>query len=399
MLKKDKNSVVNKYSLQPDTYFIAFISLVIAILISFPIQLSARVSGVCSNCHTMHNSQDSAVMADFGASGQSWKGTGPNEALTRGGCLGCHGSGSVDSNGLDPFTGAPQVYHDGSGGAPDLAGGNFAYILGTRIGGSGASDAKGHNVIELGNSDDVLDRPPGERHNVGTWTASFTCAGTKGCHGTRIGTNGTGISNISGAHHQDVSGKINTADEVYNSYRFLDGVKGLENTGTKKWQNFDADNHNEYYGATTPQPNACSSCHTGPLQEVGSGNGTISGFCGTCHGYFHLLEGIGGSTSSPFQRHPTDIVLPASGEYAYYNEAAIGAYSIEAPVARGVVPDTMSATVTPGSSGAQGAIVMCLSCHMAHASDYPDMLRWDNTAMIVGGGGSGGCFTCHSTKN
>ncbi|RLD97852.1 MAG: hypothetical protein DRI91_04390, partial [Aquificota bacterium] len=46
----------------------------------------AKVTGVCSNCHTMHNSQGGSVMA--------FDGSGPYRALTRGDCIGCHGNTS-----------------------------------------------------------------------------------------------------------------------------------------------------------------------------------------------------------------------------------------------------------------------------------------------------------------
>jgi hypothetical protein len=43
---------------------------------------------------------------------------------------------------------------------------------------------------------------------------------------------------------------------------------------------------------------------------------------------------------------------------------------------------------------------MCLSCHGAHATDYPDILRWNYDTMNAGGGGLDvGCFTCHTQKN
>jgi len=82
-------------------------------------------------------------------------------------------------------------------------------------------------------------------------------------------------------------------------------------------------------------------------------------------------------------------VLPPTGEYAQYT-----VYSVEAPVMRTTVADSISQVVTPGSDGP-----MCLSCHKSHGSDYPKMLRWDYQTMIAGGGGSGGCFTCHTTKD
>lgn len=365
-----------------------------------PVSARAAITGVCSNCHTMHNSQDNDSMS-YGANGQPWESEGPNESLTRGSCIGCHGMGTANRIENIGDSEIPQVFHTDSAG--DLAGGNFAYILGTK--GSGASDSKGHNIKELGNSDDILFEAPGffpMEHDTPVSAANLTCAGNIGCHGNRgrPGAQGMGanVQVMKGAHHQNEGGQLNIADEIYNSYRFLRGVKGYENNGTYKWQNYNASNHNEYFGATTPATIGCSasSCHT--PNGIQPPNNTISGFCATCHGSFHVLgdadmdiefEGIGGDLVRPFKRHPTDIVLPNSEEYVNYTN-----YSVEAPVARTSVPSSMSATVTPSSD-----VVMCLSCHVAHASDYPDMLRWDYRTMIANGGGSGGCFTCHTEKN
>lgn len=324
-------------------------------------------------------------------------GTGPNSCLTRGTCFGCHGQGTskiVTIGGSD----IPQVYHTDT---LNLAGGNFKHI---ETGG----DNRGHNIIELNNLDDILDGPPGpinQSFHSGTTVATdsnLTCAGAHGCHGKRASDVGS-IPSLKGAHHQNVDGQCNTDPAtavVYNSYRFLVGVKGLENTGTYKWQNYNATNHNEYFGVTTPLILGCAggeiSCHGGATAGTYSPNGSISAFCGTCHGLFHTLtgsgmadwEGIGRTTSSPFQRHPTDVDLPSTGEYSAYI-----AYSIEAPVARPTVYSAPGGTVTPGTD-----VVMCLSCHGAHATNYPDILKWDYTTMIAGGGGSGGCFTCHTQK-
>jgi len=350
------------------------------LLIGIPFPLFAAITGECANCHTMHNSQDAAVMADYGEAGQPWKGSGPYDSLTRGDCLGCHGIGTSKIVTIGTSE-VPQVYHTAAG--DDLAGGNFAYILGTK--GSGASDAKGHNVIDIGDSEDTLTQPPG--HHAGTnLGVNITCSGILGCHGKRASG-----QILKGVHHQNADGKLDTADQVYNSYRFLYGVKGFENTsGSYKWQNYDKDNHNEYFGANTPMSygGVCGICHT--PQGIQPTNHTISGFCGTCHREFHTLQGIGGDTSTPFDRHPTDIILPASGEYASYNGVG-NYYSVQAPVARTTAPNSISNTVIPGTDA-----VMCLSCHMAHASNYPDMLRWDYSTIELGG--SGGCLICHTSK-
>lgn len=326
-------------------------------------------------------------------------GTNPNAFLTRGSCLGCHAMGNankIESLGTNEV---PQVMHTDATG--DLAGGNFAYILGMK--GSGASDAKGHNVIDFENDDVILDGPPGgikqfaHDSDLNVNDSNLTCAGTNGCHGYRYAGKGSGVSALSGAHHGNVDGKCDTASEVADSYRFLLGVKGLENQ-TDKWQNKSLTSHNEYFGQPSPQRLGCNggdlSCHG--ANGIRPPSNTISEFCATCHGNFHTLatdtsDGIG-SGISPFIRHPTDYTLPDTGEYASYT-----AYSTEAPIARTVVPDTASGDVSPGSD-----VVMCLSCHAAHATDYPDMLRWDYNNMVAGDAGASagtGCFVCHTTKD
>ncbi len=338
----------------------------------------AAITGTCVNCHTMHNSQNGTSM-NFDNSPT------PNDILLRSDCFGCHARGIAQN--IDPITGAPQVSHTA---ATDLAGGNFTYILGNK--GSGASDTKGHNVVDLGNNEDILTIPPTGReppHPVTVDNTNLRCAGRYGCHGTRPMAVNSMFVEIRGAHHQNLNGKCDTANTVANSYRFLISVKGLEDSD---WQaTVSANDHNEYFGDTAPMSFQCTNCHTGmgagPIEPA---NQTISGFCGTCHSYFHALEGIGGNISSPFTRHPTDVILPSNGEYSAYTT-----YSVEAPVARTTVPDFPSSVVNPGTD-----VVMCLSCHASHATDYPDILRWDYSDMIAGDTTkSGGCFTCHTQKN
>jgi hypothetical protein len=126
-------------------------------------------------------------------------------------------------------------------------------------------------------------------------------------------------------------------------------------------------------------------------------NKTMSGFCATCHGYFHFLDsggqfGVGDDIISPFTRHPTDVILPTDNpidtEYESYTT-----YSVVAPVARTLVPSSISSAVTPGSD-----VVMCLSCHGAHATNYDDMLRWEYRSGTLATA-IAGCSVCHTDKN
>ncbi|MGA1795635.1 MAG: cytochrome c3 family protein [bacterium] len=95
----------------------------------------------------------------------------------------------------------------------------------------------------------------------------------------------------------------------------------------------------------------------------------------------------------------------AGGPYEYLltndclgcHSASDGAtwYDPLAPVAR---PDLTGWTgpsplVNEGGTE-QKDMVMCLSCHRAHGSPYPDMLRWDYDALVAGKG----CYTCHTAK-
>ena len=348
---------------------ISIVGIFFFIAITAPVM--AMVSGPCSDCHTMHNSQDGAPMTYDGSFTA-------NRFLTRGTCLGCHGQ----TGAVNIVDGIPQVNHTNT---DDLAAGNFAYMLGGK--GSGAADAKGHNVIDFANLEDILDGPPGMQWDHVTYGSqvpaveNFTCAGINGCHGT--GSNPVGperdpMAAIAGAHHANDSTISGTS--VGKSYRFLSGVFGLE---VADWQNTDSNHHNEYYGKTTPTEPICNSCHGSGL-PAGS---TITDLCTACHNDMHKIDSGGDGI---WLRHPSDILIPDSGEYANYTT-----YNIDAPVGRTTVPGTASNIVTPGTD-----VVTCLSCHVAHGSDYPDILRWDYDTIVAGGGNSGeGCFICHSTKD
>jgi len=336
----------------------------------------AQVSiGICKDCHTMHYAQ--RLLETEGA--VSRPPAIPTAGLTTKDCVGCHaqgGSYSITKEGI------PQVYHTD---ANDLAAGSFKYVE--------DSDAKGHNVYGISgiSADRVLDGriPPGYSSSYDPaiptkYTANrysqVTCAGTFGCHGNRDYVDQADA--VFGAHHEiDDCLKFGTINEVYQganvgtSYRFLYRVKGGEDDD---WQYTKSPtDHNEYKGAEFGN-------RTG---QTWSTVDTISELCAECHGDFHSSSGIG--SGSPWSRHPTDKTLPGSGEYVLYI-----AYSEEgkvtAPVARTTIPNAPSSTVTPGADS-----VMCLSCHRAHGSSYPDILRWDYTNM----GKGEGCLTCHTEKS
>lgn len=340
----------------------------------------AKVTKQCAVCHTMHNSQNGAVVASGG----------PYDALLNRGaagktsCWGCHAEGSAVN--VNTTTGAPQIMHTN---ATDLAGGNFGFITGAsgKTPVTGNTLTVGHNVKDTAVTDTILTAPPGDQHSTGITNANFTCAGQYGCHGDRTATSEAAA--VKGAHHANddilkLGGTFTLTGQAGStglSYRFLNGVKGGEDSDWQATSN--TTDHNEYFGATS----------MGASSATAPASNTISGLCAECHGNFHGTgAGETGGSASPWKRHPTDIALPGTGEYASYTT-----YSLTAPVGRSAMANAFTA-----ASNTTNGVVMCISCHRAHASAYEDMLRWDYTGMVAGttGGTAGtGCFVCHTTKD
>jgi len=383
----------------------------------------------------------------------------PIENLLRMDCIACHvidpggGDKIVDMGGGSQI---PQIWHaDASG---DLAAGNFRYIAdgGNKIYGRGQSK-KGHNVADLFAGGDVnggtYGVPPGKYRQSThgpvfsdtTPFDKFTCAGSGGCHGTRsqlfsgtindndttdtgddffVGEQRRGLTAIRGAHHANYDGlkdsigyispQVHDGQIVADGYRFIPGLKGYGNE-TARWQNVSPTSHNEYYGKSGGLLiSGCETCHIqgseagmSPYLSLDSvlivPNNSMSGFCTTCHGSFHsaadgnylMAEGSGSNNgvSGSFLRHPSDYLIPQKGEYSAYTSLTLSAL-VARPDLTGF--DGTDDTVNPGTD-----LVMCLSCHLAHASEHDAMLRFDYDGQTAGTATDGlgiGCLACHTTK-
>ena len=325
------------------------------LIVTTAVQSEIKSGYYCDDCHTMHNSQDGeAVSYQLSASYSDFEpDTTANELLLVSSCTGCHtstGSSTIVSD-------TPFVFNTASFTSP-LAGGNFNYVK--------ADDAKGHNVSGITLQDGIHGlTPPGGS----SMTSQLTCAGEFGCHGIR-NPGGNSYFSMKGAHHTQDSSGID-GSSVGKSYRFLNGILGKEDSD---WEQDNTNtSHNEYKGSTS------------------SASNTVSYLCSRCHGNYHTWEGgpsqVG--TASPWLRHPTDIALNSTGEYSVYTT-----YNMTAPLAR-PDPDNVSNTaeVIPGTD-----IVMCLSCHRAHASPYYKGLRWDYKSADLGTALTG-CSVCHTSKD
>ncbi|MEN8264961.1 MAG: cytochrome c3 family protein [Nitrospirota bacterium] len=376
--------------------------LLILIFIYNPISVSAKVTGQCANCHTMHNSQDGGALFRDGTgigwdSGQLQGGslsTTPAQKLLVTSCVGCHSNAEDDST-IVAVGGSniPIVYNTGGypsgSGASNtpLAGGNFWYVAQTDDSNCAPEDcdAYGHNVFGISGQDQDLLTAPG----------TVDACGVGECHATLSTSDNSRHKPGCQACHQRLFHHVDSNETSSNtSYRFLWGhavdgglnpVAWVEGVEDDDWEQETVSDHNYYKGTTATYSSGGAGL---------SNNHTMSAFCSGCHAHFHgpwqvINSNDGMGSGSPWLRHPTDIALPETGEYSAYDP--VSSYSTEAPVAW-VDP------VNP-TDRAQ-AIVMCLSCHRPHGSDQPDMLRWDYDNMVAGGGtNTTGCFTCHTTKD
>ena len=371
-------------------------AVVMGVMLLFTGVAVAKVSGPCVNCHTMHWSQHGTTPTSSYHGGTTIGSDGPYETLLVNDCAGCH-SGASAIIGAIPIvlrTSAPS----GTGPQKSLAGGDFYWV-------NAGDPEKGHDVIDLpgisGQDSNIGLTPPGWDPNAtpgalgdgqihdgaSSWTNQLTCAGKYGCHGRHDET--TNAAAIAGAHHGDDSClKPGTVDQsaqgadITTSYRWLGGIEGIEDPDWEWTATDGTTDHNQYKGV-----NGNSSY---------GDKTTISYLCAQCHGYFH-------SDIGSWTRHPTDIVLPSdtSKEYYKYNggTGSDNDYSVVAPVGSTTFTDNgyPEDKITPGSTD---SIVLCISCHRAHGTEYDDLLRWDYSSMVAGGGaGNEGCFICHTTKD
>jgi len=308
-------------------------------------QAAADVGGVCSNCHTMHYSQGGTIPTGAGTSG-------PYETLLLNDCLGCHTTAGTDP--LDDTYNTPYVMLASATDDNCLAGGFFTTAT--------PADDNSNNTHDIGATAD----PAGFNATETPWytgdTNGLGCAGTNGCHGNQTDLND--MEAIAGGHH-----------DTSLAYRMLYvGSTGVVGTGTADYEEGliagSGTNHNIYSaGVTDP---------------------SISELCAKCHGDFHNESGSTDDcgAASPWIRHPTDVSIPAT--WAIGDETT---YTLDADDYKNNPVGYDNANEATGDRNAT-----CLSCHRAHGTANNDLLRWDYSTQIAGGGNDVGCLGCHDAQ-
>lgn len=299
--------------------------------------VAGSVSGVCSNCHTMHNSQAGVAML----SGLTTGSAAQPMLLAGTGCTGCHASAD-DNNSTGKPAGAgkaPQVDGNGTSGWV-LNGGYF-----TKNTTDHTSDARQHNIVGLTTRDTVLSAPGG------TLNTQLTCGS---CHTAQ-------------GHHKTAT----------NKYRMLEGTNATIGQTPKD------------YGARD-----VATAYVGARSEVIYNATAMNGFCAGCHATFHNSS----ESTGLWTRHPTDVAVVVNGSSStsivnYYNNADTDSVVVGyggTGVAKADAPNAGTATAN--------ATVMCISCHVPHGGPYADLLSFNYTLVTAGSNtaGLGGCEKCHS---
>lgn len=281
----------------------------------------------CNGCHTMHNSQDGALITDAGGHDYLLKAANATDA-----CLNCHA--------------AYGQFLDGTGYGP---GGDFYWITKTynwtahSHSYSSTGQSHGHNVISVAKgtvADGVLGTAPG-----GDFDSDYL--GCTSCH--------------------DPHGNQN--------FRLLYGDDfGPLYPGIGR------------YNFTSPAPlaagNGRNTVKDGTGEETDSQHtiykSGMSDWCANCHENFHSdnttdlvhPEGeLGTTVATAYNAYvSSDDLTGGSSVDSYWGLVPFQAVNVDLGTA-----DPGNYTTGPTSTDE----VMCLTCHRAHASAFPDAGRWD----------------------
>lgn len=326
----------------------------------FALSLEAGVTGNCSNCHTMHNSQGGTNMQ----TGYGSTSVAKASLLRANGCLGCHATTGSGSTGAVP--GAPIVYNTGVPGYGDsqpdgkhigLAAGNFYWTT------EGSGQSRGHSLAGIPYVDDTT---------TPVWNRG-SCTG--GCHQDGLKTQGCKACHVPAHHKGATSGGWADAGAGY--YRFLGPVPEHETEGYNKWGV-------RGYEDSDWQKNASQTVHNEYSGEAPTtGYHSISTHCLGCHDDGSYPNDCPVFEAATLVWHTATMVLPTTyAKWDGYRGYAVGdnppgPYSPMLPIARKIITSytSPSATVTHGGNDT----LTCLTCHRAHASPYDKMLRWDNS--------------------
>lgn len=407
---------------------------------------------ICTDCHTLHNSENGATVNQSGQGGTQLN----RELLKRGDwtdmCLSCHTEGSNTSStvllsGVEN-TGwvAPPVMSINGTYTGSMPAGDFYFSKNDAKKGHNPSYTKGADLTGAGTSllmpaDATLKAlPPG---GTSITDKEWSC---HSCHGMH-----SRFSDTYSAWRQlkrKVNGKVVTGSETAGTVETSGGTSG---TTTAGYEPIMSNSRGDIQGTTYKFSRADSNPLEGAdlmLAESDTNKnvyrGGFSSFCSACHGDFHGGTGETRATDNAktnigqtWQRHPTNVKLNetsivqtnngSSTSGAKYgittytkvvsnaqstNPNPVG-YDWRYPLVQDNADFTVKSTVAAWSNASTAlgtSRIMCLTCHKAHASKFDNMTRWDANAHsflasgatsdvgdgpAVGDNPAYGCGKCH----
>jgi hypothetical protein len=339
-----------------------------AMIALFSSPASAAVSGPCSNCHTMHNSQ-SPWPDQWGLQDE-----GPRGALVADTCLGCH-----TTDGSDPFDENKYPYVkssllDGFDDDNCIAGGFFPHNDDDGLDNEGRAHSMGSTETPPGYN--AGDGGPQSDWYMGV-KRGLACAGDSGCHGKHDIENPMGA--IKGGHHAPEA-------DVYRIL-YID-YQGVRSVGADDYEE-------ELIKNVTPGTTGTSTYDHNVYSADADAEETISELCANCHGDFHGDDdtSVNDDGKSPFKRHPSDVSLPDDWE--------LGTVAL--------VSDNYddrdrkyNPLGFPDADEGGDPRATCLSCHRAHGTENLDILRFDYDKQLAGQEEASqvkyGCLGCHNEQ-
>lgn len=279
----------------------------------------------CSGCHTMHNSENGALIDADAPNGNPYL---LRDATASDVCLSCHATSRGAVWGSDPL--APP---------PNKGAGNFVFLTEDNL-----NDARygnlpanympgrhaGHNVVAPSKNaaaDPTLLTAPG-----GTYPSSaMSCTSCHDPHGNE-------------------------------HFRLLYGA-GYVKAGNYTFNN--AAPNAEGVSATSSTDAETRTRHT-------AYKGGMSGWCGNCHGNYH--------NQSTRMVHKSGVAMGASIAQIYnqYNGSSDITGGLAATAYLPEVAFEDAAMTVDGTNGPNElSEVSCISCHRAHATSAPNAGRWD----------------------
>lgn len=341
-----------------------FLGLLAAVLLCLGFGVTAQAfhsGGVahCDGCHTMHNSEDGVSIIEGGTAGVTGdsltKGTDPSST-----CLVCH-EGSRSYHVLSP---SATITNLTPGGDFQWLKKSFTWMVrGNPVTRKGESF--GHNVIAADFGlvqDSVLEKAPGGEFQS-AWLACSSCHDP---HGKKVDKVGPIIE--SGSY-----GAQPTATTDVGNFRLLADIGYMPGPGVQ-------------YNVRPPIARTGSGAQETDNLHTDYGKG-MSEWCATCHTKF--LAGGKGEHKHPASNTATlgqgNIALNynayvATGDLGNSADESFDQFVPFERQATGTADLDETSTQGPDSN----SNVMCLSCHRAHVSAFPNAGRWDfEQALLV----------------